>query len=139
MSSLLLQGARFKNGILDRAETLSPLAENFIMKEFLFKIHPKRPEHIKSTKGHLFTIERPTLACNKSILIDMIDSMLAEIENADSLAAANISVGQIGQVPYNRTRNNMQRGRGNYNRRFRGSRLPFPVNSIQGRPENCLY
>ena len=139
MSSLLPQGARFKNRILDRAETLSPLAENFIMKEFLIKIHPKLPEHIKSTKGHLFTIERPTLACNKSILIDMMDSMLAEIENADSLAAANISVGQIGQLPYNRTRNNMQRGRGNYNRRFRGSRPPFPVNSIQGRPENCLY
>ena len=137
MSSLLPQGARFKNRILDAAETLSPLAENFKMKEFLYKVHPKLPEHVKSTKGHLFTIERHTLACNKSILIDMIDSMLVEIENADTLAAASISVGQVGQVQYNRNRN-IQRSRGNNSRRFRGSRPPFPTNTVQGRPDNCI-
>ena len=139
MSSLLPQGARFKNRILEAAETLSPLAENFIMKEFLYKVHPKLPEHVKSTKGHLFTIERPTLACNKSILIDMIDSMLVEIENADTLAAASISVGQVGQVQYNRNRHNMQRSRGNNFRRFRSRPPPFPTNTVQGRPDNCIY
>ena len=57
MSSLLPQGARFKNRVLEAAETLSPLAENFIMKEFLYKVHPKLPEHVKSTKGHFLRLK----------------------------------------------------------------------------------
>ena len=86
VSSLLPVGARFKDRALPAAEVLSPLAENFIMKEFLTKVHPKLPEHIKNTKGHLFTNEIPTLACNKTVLLDLMDSMLAEIETLDNLS-----------------------------------------------------
>ena len=150
MASLLPSGKRFKNKLLTVTETLSPLAENFIMKEFLFKVHPKLPEHIKNTKGHLFTIERPTLACNKDILIDLIESMLAEIEGIDGMAAGNLSVNQLGQSrPQYRGRGGAPRfpyrgnnfSRGGPPRGFqRGGRPPFPARyQTQGRREDCSH
>ena len=150
MSSLMPQGKKFKNKVLAQAETLSPLAENFIMKEFLQKVNPKLPEHIKNTKGHLFTADRPTLACNKAILIDLMDSMLAEIEGVDSLAASNVSVGQIGQSrPFRGGRGGPRfpyRGQNSFRgtpRGFptpRGSRPPFPSRfQVQGRKEDCTF
>ena len=97
MESLLPTGSRFKSRTLTEPEKLSPLAENFIMKEFLVKVHPRLPEHIRTTKSHLFTADRPTLACNKSILIDLMDSMLSEIENMENMATATVRVNQITQ------------------------------------------
>ena len=52
------------------------------------------PGHISKTRGHLFTDERPTLACNQRILCDQIDTMLAEI-NGVSNAASNVNIGSI--------------------------------------------
>ena len=95
MSSLLPAGATFKNRALNTAETLSPLAENFIMKEFLSKVHPRLPEHIKNSKGYLFTEEKPTLACNKTRIIGLIDTMLQEIENVESNSSGTFSMGQV--------------------------------------------
>ena len=63
-------GTIFKTRPIVEPEKLSPLAENFIMKEFLAKVHPKLQEYINNTKSHLFTNERPTLTCNKAILMD---------------------------------------------------------------------
>ena len=107
MESLLPMGTIFKTRPIAEPEKLSPLAENFIMKEFLTKVHPKLPEYIKNTKSHLFTNERPTLACNKAILMDLMDTMLAELENSENLQNANITVNQLGQtrnIPGARTR-----------------------------------
>ena len=147
MSSLLPAGAIFKSRALPAAEVLSPLAENFIMKEFLTKVHPKLPEHIKNTKAHLFTEDKPTLSCNKSRILSLIDTMLQEIENID---VSNNNVISMGQV---RTYRGGYRGgkfpnfRGNYNKggRFsvRGTRPPFPHanNRYQGvRPaKECVH
>ena len=147
MQSLLPIGARFKNRNLTTAETLSPLAENFIMKEFLTKVHPKLPEHIKNTKGHLFTHERPTLACNKAILIDMMDSMLSEIEGID-LINSSVNVNQIGQQNISRKRGGFNRPpfkdsnyRGANTRSNRGGRPPFSTRSTIPPPrrEECTY
>ena len=155
MSAMLPNGARFKNKVLTTAETLSPLAENFIMKEFLLKVHPKLPEHIKNTKGHLFTTERPTLACNKAILIDLMDTMLAEIDGVDNIAASNVCVGQLGQArsfrgrggaprfPYRgsgNSRGGSSSFRGGQRNSSRGSRPPFPGRFLsQGRREDCSH
>ena len=108
MESLLPTGTIFKARALTEPEKLSPLAENFIMKEFLTKVHPRLPEYIKNTKSHLFTNERPTLACNKAIIMDLMDTMLADLENMDNLQTARVNVNQLGQ---NRT-NPRTRGRG---------------------------
>ena len=150
MQSLLPSGTKFKTKTLTETETLSPLAENFIMKEFLSKVHPKLPDHIKNTKGHLFTTDRPTLACNKAILIDLMDSMLAEIEGIDGIAAGKVSVNQLGQPRqfrggrggFPRFPNRSQSmNRGGQGRGFpRGSRPPFPGRyQVQGRREDCSH
>ena len=136
MESLLPTGSRFKGRRLEEAEKLSPLAESFIMKEFLYKVHPKLPEHIRNTKGHLFTQERPTLACNKALLLDLMDSMLSEIENLDTIATASIRVNQVTQ-----SRMLSSRGRGfrpfqgNYNRSgaFRNNQRFYRTSSSHSR------
>ena len=129
MSSLLSTGSIFKGRNMNAAETLSPLAENFIMKEFLEKVHPKLPEHVKNTKGYLFTDEKPTLACNKSKLIDLMDTMLQEIDNLDNVNTGVISMGQVrsGYRGYARGRYNPNRGFPNRGGQvqFRGTRPPF--------------
>ena len=147
MSSLLPAGSTFKGRIRNADETLSPLAENFILKEFLQKVHPKLPEHVKSTKGYLFTEDKPTLACNKSRIMDLIDTMVQEIENLESGANGVISMGQIrsGSRGFSRggryfNRSNINRG----NRRTtRISRPPFSnnYNRYQGVPlrRECTY
>ena len=147
MQSLLPQGATFKSRQLQQAESLSPLAENFIMKEFLQKVHPKLPDHIRSTKGHLFTADRPTLACNKSILIDMMDSMLAELEALENQTINRVSVANIAQSrPFRPHRGNYSmrqhikpfnnRGRSN----FRSPRPSFTLrNQAPFRKEHCTY
>ena len=146
MESLLPAGARFKSRILADPEKLSPLAENFIMKEFLLKVHPRLPEHIRTTKSHLFTAERPTLACNKSIFIDLMDSMLNEIENMDNIATATVRVNQITQNRQSR-RNFIQSPgqfqsfqRGNSTRFNRPYRHQFPSRIMApGRREDCSH
>ena len=130
MSSLLPNGSTFKGRLTNGAETLSPLAENFIMKEFLEKVHPKLPEHVKNTKGYLFTEEKPTLACNKSKIMNLIDTMIQEIENLENITTGVITMGQVKSTYRGYTRGGRyfpNRGFPNKNGRaqFRGSRPPF--------------
>ena len=58
----------------------------------LSKIDTRLLEHVKNTRGHLFTEQRPTLACNQKILFTQIDTMLAELDGKDP---GSISVGQV--------------------------------------------
>ena len=146
MESLLPAGARFRSRVLAEPEKLSPLAENFIMKEFLLKVHPRLPEHIRTTKSHLFTADRPTLACNKSILIDLMDSMLNEIENMDNIATATVRVNQITQNRQSRRNFIRPAGqfqgftRGNNTRFSRPYRHQFPSRPMApGRREDCSH
>ena len=146
MESLLPTGSHFRSRVLTEPEKLSPLAENFIMKEFLSKVHPRLPEHIRNTKGHLFTNERPTLACNKTILIDLMDSMLNEIENMDNIATATVKVNQVSQNrqirrSFIRPSGQFQNpSRGNMSRNNRPIRYPFPSRpTAPGRREDCSY
>ena len=144
MESLLPTGSRFKLRTLAEPEKLSPLAENFIMKEFLVKVHPRLPEHIRTTKSHLFTADRPTLACNKSILIDLMDSMLSEIENMENMATATVRVNQITQnrqIRRNFTRppNQFQNFQRRNMTRFNPPRNQFTPRPTPGRREDCSY
>lgn len=91
---LLMRGKMYKGKELTADEVLSPLAENFIVEKCLFKIDERLPNHVKNTRGHLFTEARPTLACNQRILFSQIDTMLAELDNKES-GPSQMSVGQI--------------------------------------------
>ena len=96
INSQLPKGKIFKGKELTKDEELSPLAENFIIEKCLSKIDPRLPDHVKNTRGHLFTEQRPTLACNKKLLFDQIDTMLSELDG-NGRYSGNISVGQVRQ------------------------------------------
>ena len=73
-SSLLPANSKCMGKTLQSKEVISPLAMNFLVREWLTKIDPRLPEHVRTSRGHLFTTERPTLACNQEILCDQIAS-----------------------------------------------------------------
>ena len=92
VNTLLPRGSTFKGKELNKDEELGPIAENFIIEKCLAKIDARLPEHIRNTRGHLFTKERPTLACNQKLLFSQIDTMIAEMDGKE---AQDISVGQV--------------------------------------------
>ena len=106
MSSLLPANTTFKGKNRTQSEVLSPLAEQFIIKEWLLKIDPRLPQHVRKTRGNLFTESKPTLACLQKILCAQIDTMLAELDDNTSQGTNNLSV---GQVPFNFRANTPQR------------------------------
>ena len=129
LNSLLSKGTLYKGKPLAKNEELTPLAENFIVEKCLQKIDHRLLDHIKNTRGHLFTEERPTLACNQKILFTQIDSMLAEIEGNNS---GDITINNVRtQYPLNQFRGFRNRGS------YRGGRPPFrafrPSGSFAGR------
>jgi hypothetical protein len=133
-ASLVKKGNPFEGKPAPANEILSPSTKNFIVKEFLSKVDPRLPKHVKDTRGHLFTTERPTLACNQKILCDQIPTMLAELEKKDHTSLGNVNVGYVPAY----------RGRGmggvtpraNYLGRvpFRGGPSRFPPPS-RGQPQ----
>ena len=80
MTTLLPKGSTFMGTQMEQDELISPLAYNLMVKEWLHKINPQLPNHVMKTRGHLFTTERPTLACNQTILATQIGTMLQEID-----------------------------------------------------------
>ena len=83
ISSLLPVNSVYMGKTMQAKETLSPLAMNFLVREWLQKIDPRLPEHVRTSRGHLFTTNRPTLACNQQILCDQMDVMLQELDGKD--------------------------------------------------------
>ena len=108
-ASLLNDGDRFEGKALPRKEILSPVAKNFITKEWLLKIDPRLPKHIRDTRGHLFTDDKPTLSCNQRVICDQIPTMLAELDGKTDSGSQDVS---IGYVPANRRGASRPRGRG---------------------------
>eukprot|EP00092_Neocalanus_flemingeri_P067085 GFUD01081822.1.p1 GENE.GFUD01081822.1~~GFUD01081822.1.p1 ORF type:complete len:411 (+),score=74.95 GFUD01081822.1:368-1600(+) len=100
ISSLLPAQSKYMGKTLTSKEIISPLAMNFLVREWLLKIDSRLPDHVRTSRGHLFTNERPTLACNQQILCDQIDIMLQELDGKDT-STNNINV---GYVPSNRGR-----------------------------------
>ena len=87
-AGLLNDGDKFETKTQQGAENLTPVAKNFIAKEWLLKIDKRLPQHILATRGHLFTEDKPTLSCNQKTICDQIPTMLAELngkmDSADS-------------------------------------------------------
>ena len=108
-ASLLNEGDRFEGRALPRKEILSPVAKNFITKEWLLKIDPRLPKHIRDTRGHLFTDDKPTLSCNQRVICDQIPTMLAELDGKTDSGSQDVS---IGFVPAYRRGASRSRGRG---------------------------
>ena len=129
INSLLKKGTMFKGKALAKNEELTPLAENFIVEKCLQKIDPRLLDHIKNTRGHLFSEERPTLACNQKILFSQIDSMLVELESNN---LADISINNVRSNFHNNSYRS-QRGR-SFPRGGRRTFRPFkPAGSFSGK------
>ena len=94
-AGLIKKGDPFEGKPAANNEVLSPSTKNFIMKTLLTKVDTRLPKHVKDTRGHLFTTERPTLACNQKILIDQIPTMLAELDKKDTVSQGNVNVGDV--------------------------------------------
>ena len=88
------KGTMFKEKTLKEKDKISPLAELFIVEKWLSDIDQRMPGHVQKTRGHLFTTERPTLACNQRILCDQIDTMIAELNGASN-TSGNVNVGFV--------------------------------------------
>ena len=98
-NGLLSADAKFEGKDYGREETLTPVAKNFITKEWLTKIDPRLPKHIRDTRGHLFTKEKPTLACNQKILCDQMETLLAELDGGKPDAESDTVSVNMGHVP----------------------------------------
>ena len=126
-SGLLKTGSTFESKQVTANETLSPATKNFITREWLAKIDPRLPKHVNETRGHLFTAERPSLACNQKILCDQVPTMLQELDSKpDSLSQGNVNIGYVpaynrGQMPRGGRYINMGRGMN------RGARPQLPT------------
>ena len=131
IASMIKEGAMFEGKKMTANEVLTPTVKNFIVREFLFKTEPRLPKHVKETRGHLFTEERPTLACNQKILCDQIPTMLAELDSkADHISQGNVAVGFV-PTPRGRGGSVMMRGRG-FPRPYLGTRAPV-IRPMAGR------
>ena len=91
-ATMLKAGDIYQGKPMPDKETLSPLATNFIIKEWLTSIDPRLPAHIIRTKGGMFTAEKPTLSCNLQLITDQIPTMLAELEAND---VSNININRL--------------------------------------------
>ena len=124
IATMLKEGAMFEGKKLTKDEVLTPTVKNFIVREWLHKTEERLPKHVKETRGHLFTSERPTLACNQKILCDQIPTMLAELDSkTDHISQGNVAMGYV-PTPRGRGGSVMMRGRGYYPRPFLGNRAP---------------
>ena len=142
-AGLLKAGSTFEGKQVTTNEPLSPTTKNFITKEWLYKIDPRLPKHVKDTRGHLFTQDRPSLACNQKILCDQIPTMLAELDSKqdrDIPSQGNVSMGYVPAFRGTRNRGRFDvrntLGRGG----FRAApRLPIqPRNPQQNGCFRCL-
>ena len=83
-SSLLKKGDKYKGKAFEKNEPLTPLGENMIVEKWLTMINPKLISHIRQTRGHLFTDERPNLFDNQKQLCEQIDTMLQEMDTKET-------------------------------------------------------
>ena len=118
----LIKKGQFINGKITPAnERLTFAVKNFITKEWLNSIDKRLPKYVKEMKGYLFTIERPSLACNQRILCDQIPAMLADLDKTDNTNHGHVN---MGYVPHLRGGRGLGGGRHMQRRNFL-SRVPF--------------
>ena len=124
IASMIKEGAMFEGKKLTANEVLTPTVKNFIVREWLYKTEARLPRHVKETRGHLFTEERPSLACNQKILCDQIPTMLAELDSKpDNISQGNVAMGYV-PTPRGRGGNVMMRGRSFPRPPYLGNRAP---------------
>ena len=102
-SALLKKGDKFEGKILDKNETFTPLSKNFIVEKWLDCINPGLKNHIRTSRGSLFTDDRPTLADNQLQLCDQMPQLLQELENDTQTGVNRMGISSQPATSINRT------------------------------------
>ena len=85
---------RYHGEALETDETLTPLAESMITIQWLKSINPNLPKHIKERHSHLFTTEKPNWADLQPDFMNMMDTLITEVETREN----EDSEARIGRV-----------------------------------------
>ena len=116
---LMPTGAKYHGDTLLAPETFTPLSESLVTMRWLDLIHPRLAQHIAENRANLFTADKPNFADIQPDLCDIMDTLLAELDNVES----NSSITVENAVQLNRIFSSNRRG-GFRGRNFRGKSQP---------------
>ena len=119
--NLLAKDGKFHGEAQATSEAFSPMAESMIVIKWLEAINPALPRHIQDTRATLFTSEKPNFADIQQDLCEIMDTLLQEIEQVDSVSS--LSVQDAHTVEANRI--SFGRGRGGFTNRARTATRPW--------------
>ena len=88
-------GTNYHGEALDTDETLTPMSESMITIQWLRSINPSLPRHIKERHSHLFTDEKPNWADLQPDFVNMMDTLLTEVDNKDG-DESDARIGWVG-------------------------------------------
>ena len=88
--NLLAKDGKFHGQAQATSEVFSPMAESMIVIKWLEAINPALPRHIQDTRATLFTSEKPNFADIQQDLCEIMDTLLQEIEQVDSVSALSV-------------------------------------------------
>ena len=96
--NLLAKDSYYHDEKLSTAEAFSPMAESMVVLRWLEGIHKALPRHIQDTRAALFTTAKPSFADIQPELCELMDTLLQEIEQAESVSALSIHDKQLVDV-----------------------------------------
>ena len=86
--SLMPKGTRYHGIPLTTPETMGPLTESIIVIKWLEAIHPALPNYIMENRGDLFTDQTPNFCDIQPELCNIMDSLLAKVQESDYMPTA---------------------------------------------------
>ena len=119
---------------LATTEAFSPMAESMVVLRWLEGIHKALPRHIQDTRAALFITAKPSFADIQPDLCELMDTLLQEIEQVDSVSA--LSVHDDQPVDVNRIFSR-RGGRGGFNNSRNATKpwsRPAPGNTFKNTP-----
>lgn len=125
--NLLAKDGKFHGQAQATSEVFSPMAESMIVIKWLEAINPALPRHIQDTRATLFTSEKPNFADIQQDLCEIMDTLLQEIEQVDSVSALSVQddydlTVEANRISFQRGRG---RGRGGFANRNRNATRPW--------------
>ena len=88
--NLLAKDDKYHGDKLATAEAFTPMAESMVVLRWLEGIHSSLPRHIQETRAALFTPSKPSFADIQPELCELMDTLLQEIEQVESVSALSI-------------------------------------------------
>ena len=94
--SLMPAGTIYHGARLQAPETLGPLTESIIVIKWLEAIHPALPNYIMENRGDLFTDQAPNFCDIQPELCNIMDSLVAKVQETEYAASRISSQTQFG-------------------------------------------